>query len=128
MAWKKRKELSMRKIREILRLRLSCKIGVREIARSCSISHSTVGEYLSRVEKAGLTWSRIEKMDNGELVRLVKSNASQKDKRYRPQPNWNYLHKELRKKGVTLQLLWEEYKVIHPEGYQSSQFNEHYNR
>ena len=128
MARKRKKELSMRKVREILRLRLTCKMGVREIARSCSISHSTVGEYLGRAEKAGLSWAKIEKMDDGELARLVKSNTSSKDKGSRPQPDWNHIHQELRKKGVTLQLLWEEYKTIHPEGYQSSQFNEHYNR
>lgn len=127
MARKGEKELSMRKVREILRLSLSCKLGVREIARSCSISHSTVGEYLGRVEKAGLSWAEVEKMDDGDIARLVKNNAPSKDKGSRPQPDWNYIHQELRKKGVTLQLLWEEYKVMHPDGYQSTQFNEHYN-
>lgn len=128
MARKRRKELSMRKVREIFRLRLSCKLGVREIARSCSISHSTAGEYLGKAEKAGLGWAEIEKMDDMELARLVKSDSSSKDKGFRPQPDWNYIHQELRKKGVTLQLLWEEYKAIYPDGYQSTQFNEHYHR
>jgi transposase len=128
MAKRKKKELSMRKIREVLRLRLSCNMGFREIARSCSISHTTVGQYLSRAEESGLTYEEIEKMDDGKLVVLLKKNSVSKDKESRPQPDWSWVHQELKKKGVTLQLLWEEYKEIHPDGYQISQFYEHYNR
>jgi transposase len=118
----------MRKVREVLRLGLSCKLGLREIARSCSISHTTVGQYLSQAEESGLTYEQIERMDDGELVVLFKKSALSKDKGSRPQADWSWMHQELKKKGVTLQLLWEEYKEIHPDGYQLSQFYEHYNR
>jgi transposase len=128
MAKKRRKELSMRKIREVLRLGLSCNLGLREIARSCSISPGTASNYLDRADKAGLSYGQIEKMDDGELIGLLKSDTVSKDKGSRAQPDWSWVHQELKKKGVTLQLLWEEYKEIHPDGYQTSQFYEHYNR
>jgi transposase len=67
-------------------------------------------------------------MEDGELICLLKSDTVPKDKGSRPQPDWGWTHQELKKKGVTLQLLWEEYKEIHPDGYQLSQFYEHYNR
>lgn len=118
----------MRKMREVVRLGLSCNLGHREIARSCSISHTTVGQYLSWAEESGLTYEQIEEMDDWQLVGLLKKNSVSKDKESRPQPDWGWIHQELRKKGVTLQLLWEEYKEIHPDGYQISQFYEHYNR
>ena len=72
MARRRQKGLSMRKVREIVRLGLNCQMGCREIARSCSISHSTVSEYLNRVKGNGLSYGEIEKMSDGELERLVK--------------------------------------------------------
>lgn len=128
MAKRRKKELSMRKIREVLRLGMNCNIGNREIGRSCLISHTTVGEYLSQAKKTGLTYEQIEKLDDGELIRLLKSDPVSKAKESRPQPDWSWVHQELKRKGVTLQLLWQEYKEIHPDGYQSSHFYEHYNR
>jgi len=131
MARSRQKGLSMRKVREILRLGLNCQMGCREIARSCSISHSTVSEYLSRVKGDGLTYGEIEKMSDGELERLVKggrAGKAGKSNGRRPQPDWGVIHQELKKSGVTLQLLWQEYKQIHPDGYQSTQFCELYNR
>jgi len=133
----------MRKIREIVRLGLNCQMGCREIARSCSISHSTVSEYLNRVKGNGLTYGDIEKMSDGELERLVKGGREGKAVKAgktgktgdagkangsRPQPDWGVIHQELKKSGVTLQLLWQEYKQIHPDGYQSTQFCELYSR
>lgn len=129
MARKRRKGLSMRKVREILRLSFQCNIGNREIARSCCISHTVVNEYLKRFKEAGLRdYSQIAKISDAQLVSLLKNVASSSNKELRPRPDWNTIHQELRKKGVTLQLLWEEYKAIYPDGYQSSQFNEHYKR
>jgi len=118
----------MRKIREILRLGLKCGMGCRQIGRSCSISHSTVSEYLHRAKKAGLAYDEIENMDDLQLERLVKNDVSEKSTQNRDQPDWKVIHQELKKKGVTLQLLWQEYKLIHPEGYQSTQFYELYSR
>jgi len=128
MVRKRTKGLSMRKIREILRLSLNNNMGHRQIARSCSISHATVGAYIKRVQEAGLTYSQLENMDDTQLQNILRGNEGEKDQNGRPQPDWDFVHQELKKKGVTLQLLWEEYKQIHPDGYQSSQFYEHYNR
>lgn len=124
----RRKELSIRKIREVLRLGLDCDMGNREIARSCVISHSTVGEYLNRARESGLSLEDIEKMDDGDLQRFLKGAVPLEGKDARVQPDWSLIHRELKKKGVTLQLLWEEYRETHPDGYQPSRFYELYNR
>lgn len=125
----------MRKVREILRLGLKCGMGYRRIGRSCSTSHSTVSEYLKRVKTKGLTYDEIENMDDLQLERLLKNGLPEKSSQSREQPDWKreqpdwkVVHQELKKKGVTLQLLWEEYKQIHPDGYQSTQFYELYSR
>jgi transposase len=130
MARKKRnKELSMRKIREILRLSMQCGMKNREIARSCTISHTVVNDYLRRLKESGISsHAGVEKMDDNELRRLLKGNDQNNRTEDRPLPDWGWIHKEKKKKGVTLQLLWQEYKEIHPDGYQLSQFYEHYNR
>ncbi len=127
MARRKKKDLSMRKIREVLRLGMKCGMGNREIARSCSISPSTVSMYLRLAEEKGISYERIAEMDDSELIRLLKRGAGSSGVEGRPLPDWSWVYQELKKKGVTLQLLWEEYKAEHPEGYQLSQFYELYN-
>jgi len=124
---KKGKELSMRKIREVLRLAESGGMSIREIARSCSISHMTVSKYLRLADERGLSYRRIVGVDDVELRRLLKGKTVRK-KSDRPQPDWSWVHSELKKKSVTLYLLWQEYKSIHPDGYQPTQFYELYNR
>ena len=111
----------MRKVKEILRLRWSLGLGARQIARSCSVSHSTVGEVLTRAEAAGFSWPLPEGLDEAALeAKLYPSPPQAKDAK--PMPDMEYIHKELRREGVTLQLLWEEYKEIHPDGYQHTRF------
>jgi len=119
---RKGKELSMRKVREVLRLIMVCGMGDREIARSCSVSHATVGKYRSKAKEVGLTYSEIEEMDDSRLKCLL--NVGRRDVRIdsRPEPDLEWIHMELKKKGVTISLLWEEYKGIHPDGYQISRF------
>jgi len=121
------KELSMRKIREVLRLAEKGEMSEREIARSCSISHTTAGKYLQLAEERGLSYRQIEGMDDEELRRFFKGKKVGK-RSDRPQPDWGWVHGELKKKSVTLYLLWQEYKAIHPDGYQLTQFYELYNR
>ncbi len=123
---KRKKELSMRKVREILRLALSCGMGQREISRCCSVSPSTVGNYLFIAQEKNLSYAEISRMSD-EQLRLV-FQCKKQGQKSRPQPNWEEIHRELKKKGVTLQLLWQEYKQAHPDGWQSTQFCEHYNR
>lgn len=118
------RRLSMRKIKEILRLKWEVGLAARQIAHSLSISHSTVLDMLRRAERAGFTWP-LPDLDDATLeTRLYPGNPD--PARKRPEPDMAYIHRELRRKGVTLQLLWWEYKQTHPDGLQYSQFCEHY--
>jgi transposase len=129
MARKKRsKELSMRKIQEVLRLHLSCGMGPREISRSLSISPATASNYINAAKEADLSYPLITGMGEEELKRIIKGEKTSDQRSSRPQPNWKEIHGELKKKRVTLQLLWEEYKAIHPDGYQSTQFCDLYRK
>ena len=115
----------MRKIKEVLRLKYETDLSYDEIGRSCSIGHTTVGEYLNRAKKAGLRWPLPEDMDDNLLEKLLYPRSKSKIPS-RPIPDWNYTHKELKKKSVTLFLLWEEYKETYPEGYEYSWFCNNY--
>jgi hypothetical protein len=120
--------LSMRKLREILRLHLQMAMGPRAIARSLSVSPSTVSGYLGRVRVAKLSWPLPPELDDDTaLERLLFADESP-PRSSRLEPDWARLHLELRKKHVTKQLLWEEYKAEQPDGYPFSQFCEKYAR
>lgn len=116
--------LSMRKIREVLRLKFDRGLSNREIALACSIGRTTVHEYLERAGRAGLKWP--VDIDDEQLDRLLFKRDDCGLEKMRPLPDWAEVHKELKRKGVTLCLLWQEYKAVSPEGYQYSQFCEHY--
>lgn len=121
----------MRKVGEIFRLSTECgKKTNRAIARSCGISHTAVNEYLKRAREAGLSEAEIGRMSEYELKeRLKAAGLSEAGKPSRPQADWSKVYEELKNKSVTLQLLWEEYKVSHPEKhYRLSQFCELYRR
>ncbi len=118
--------LSMRKIRDVLRLR-SLGISVRSIAESLNIGSSTVGDYLKRAQAARLSWPLPEDLDDLALERIL--FVAREDQRpSRPLPDWTWVHHELRRKSVTLALLWDEYKNQYPDGYQYSQFCDLYRR
>ncbi len=115
------RRLPMRKTQEILRLHFAAGLTRRQIASSCSVSRSTVSEYIYRAEGAGLDWERIRAMSPGELEAKLFCKPPYRS-RGRPQPDFAAIHRQLRRKHVTLQLLWAEYKQAHPQGYQYSQF------
>ena len=121
------KRLSMRKIREILRLYHELKLGKKQIAKICSMSPSTVVEYIRKADTAGVSWPLPEDLDDTALEALLFpiEPPSLTD---RPLPVMAELRQELQSKGVTLMLLWQEYKERYPEGYQYSQFCDHYRR
>lgn len=119
--------LSMRKLREALRLHFELKLSSRGIARSCQASPSTVQGYLGRAKVAGLTWPLPPEMDDEALERLLFPSEGQPVKD-RPEPDYAAIHLELRRKHVTLQLLWQEYREAHADGLQYSQFCERYTR
>lgn len=116
--------ISMRKIREILRLKHVANLSNSQIALSCNLSRESVRKYLKRAEKAGLSWPLPEEMNDLTLEGLLFKDVNPIP--YAPVPDWQVVHQELKKKGVTLFLLWEEYKQIHPSGYQYSRFCELY--
>lgn len=117
--------LSMRKIEEILRLKFEVGLPHRAIAKSCGVSTSTVSEYVTHAKAAGLSWPLPEGMTAEQLeARLYPDKGS--SGRAIPQPDWNYIHKELKRKSVTLSLLWVEYRQDHPDGYGYSQFCHRY--
>ena len=125
---KKKREISMRKIMEILRLGLTRSLSNREIARSLCVSHATVAKYITLAGKTGLTYDKAKDMDDSVLLSFLEKDKAPLQKKVYPDPDWNYICAELRKKGVTLELLWQEYKNIYPDGYQHTQFSEHYRR
>ncbi len=114
--------LTMRKVAEVLRLKWECQLSNRAIARSCSISHSTVAEYLQRAQEAGLSWPLPADLGEDTLYEILFPKAPQPSTRVIPLPDWPLIHTELRRKGVTLRLLWVEYREAHPDGYGHSQF------
>ena len=115
----------MRKIREVLRLYFAAALSIRAIARSLGTSPSTVGDYLRRAKVAGLSWPLPEAVDDAGLERRL-FPVPPPSRTARPLPDWSEVHRELRRKDVTLSLLWQEYKAIHPEGLQYSRFCEQY--
>jgi len=122
-----RERIPMRTIKEVLRLKWSCGLGRRAIAKSCSVAKSTVDEYVSRAEWAGLSWPLPDELDETALDRLLYPPAVKPEPpNPRFLPDWANLHQELKKKSVTLMLLWQEYKESHPDGYQYSHFCERY--
>jgi transposase len=117
--------LSMRKIQEVLRLHAAGH-SQQDISRSCGIGRSTVGEYLQRAREAGLGWPLPDDLDTAALERRLFPPALAVEAAVRGIPDWGAIHRELRRPGVTLWLLWEEYKTIHPQGYQYTWFCQQY--
>jgi transposase len=118
--------LSMRKIREVLRLRFEVGLSARQVAASVQIARSSVGEYERRLAAAGLSWPLPEGLSDTALERRLFPPPPPVPTDTRPIPNWAVLHEELRRPGVTLMLLWEEYRTAHPQGFAYSWFCEHY--
>lgn len=115
----------MRKIRELLRLKFDHRLSARQIAESLRMARSTVGEYERRFIESGLAWP-LPDINDAELERRLFPPRPSIPSAERAMPNWGYVHKELRRPGVTLFLLWQEYKAQYPEGFQYSWFCDHY--
>ena len=120
----------MRKVREVLRLYYAAGMSARAIARSLKVSPAVpakagMGKCIRRAEARGVSWPLPDSVDDAWLERRL-FPAPVPNARRRAMPRWSEVHRELRRKGVTLALLWEEYKAAHPEGLQSSWFCEQY--
>ena len=119
------KGLSMRKVREVLRLHYAAGLSTRAIARSLKVSPATVGKYIRRAEEQGLSWPLPEPLDDAALERRL-FPAPVLSATQRPLPQWSEVHRELRQPDVTLALVWQEYKAAHPGGLQYSWFCDQY--
>ena len=115
-----RPHTTMRKVRDVLRLSWGEQLSLRQVARSLAMPHTTVALFLRRATEAGLTWPLPEELDDDALeARLFAATAPSAS---HAAPDFAAVRKELAIKGVTLQLLWLEYKELHPDGYGYSQF------
>ena len=110
----------MRRIREVLRLRWECGLSERTVASGCSLARSTVAKYVKRAEEAGLSWPLPPDLTDEALERRLFPVGEASEARVTP--DWAQVHRQLSRKGVTLQLLWEEYKQAHPDSFQYTQF------
>ena len=115
----------MRKIHEVLRLHIQAGLSERAIAQSVSLARSTVSKIIKRSHEVGLSWPLPDDLDESRLESMLFPVPLGRPKNCF-EPAWNQIHLEMKRKGVTLQLLWMEYKEQHTDGYQYSQFCERY--
>jgi transposase len=111
--------IPMKNVKIILRMYFVDNCSMRKIAARTGTPYSTVHDNIATVKAKGLTWQQIEDMSE-EVLESILSTADNK----RPLPDWAYIEKELKRSGVTLQLLWQEHKATSPDGYQYSRFCE----
>ena len=119
------KRSAMRKIREVLRLKFEVGLSHQKIAAATGMSKGAVTNAVRRAMQRGLSWPLPAELDDGRLEAMLYAQAAPRA-RY-AQPDYGLMHQELKRKGVTLQLLWEEYAAVHGEhAYRYSQFCAHY--
>ena len=114
--------VSMRHIREVLRLRFASELPQRGIAKSLGLSQGAVSGYLSRARAAGVSWPLPADLDDEQLEALLFPSPPAIAADQRPTPDWAWVHRELRRPNVTLALLWEEYRAGAPDGFGYSWF------
>jgi len=112
----------MRKIKDLLRLKFEQRLSHRQIAASLGISVGSVHEYLQRAQDANITWPQSEQIPDTQLEKSLFPSMCILPQEDVALPDWKSVDRELTRKGVTLLLLWEEYRQIHPLGLGYSQF------
>jgi len=121
------KRSAMRKIKEVLRLKFEVRLSHERIAAASGLSKGAVSKYVRRAIHKSLSWPLPEDLDDNALERLLFPQVVQRE--HFVHADYAYVHQELKRKGVTLQLLWEEYHGAQGErAYQYSQFCWHYQR
>ena len=117
----------MNKIREAIRLHQEAGLSNRQIARALGISRPSVSQYLSDYRSSGLSYSAVATMSDDELVKILEGVKIEVSERYQDlSVRFEHFVKELKRTGVTLDLLWQEYKREKPGGYNRTQFCHHF--
>ena len=112
--------MSMRKIREVLRLTHALGMSRRLVGEATGICKTAVGEYVRRAALAGQSWPIPDEIDDAELERRLFPPPEARSSTSRTEPDWSYNHAELKRRGVTLALLWQEYRAEQTQGYSYS--------
>jgi len=121
------RRLSVKKIREVLKLLWLCGLSERQAGRGSGVGRTTAAEYKERATAAGFSrWEEVEALGEEELERRLFPDSALAPRRERRVGDWPDVHAELKRKGVTLQLLWEEYRAAEPSGYSYSRWCELY--
>ena len=113
-------------ISDVLRLTHTMGLSRRQVAEATGVYKSTVGDYIRRAKAAGITWPIADGLGDAELELRLFPIAGETT--VRAEPDWPRIHAELKWRGVTLVLLWQEYQAEHPGGYSSSRFCELFDR
>jgi len=111
----------MRQVRDVIKLHSDMGLSLRKIEGATNVARSTVGDYIKRFKSLGLSLEQIDKLHDDTLKLKFFPEVDSVVVSRKAMPNMNYLHEELKKRKqtkVTLQLLWEEYKRDHPDGYE----------
>ena len=116
-----KQRLPMRKIRDVLRLSADG-LSNRQIAASLNIGATAAGAFLRRARAVGIGWPLPDDLDDDALEARLYPAAPDASHNQRPLPDWPTIHRELSRKGVTLQLLWQEQRAVHANGHAYSQF------
>lgn len=119
------KRSAMRKIKDVLRLKFEARLSHEKIAAATGMSKGAVTNTVQRAAEKGLSWPLPTDLDDSRLEAMLYRQAA--PRREYAQPDYALMHQELKRNGVTLQLLWEEYTAAHGEhAYRYSQFCAHY--
>jgi transposase len=118
--------MSMRKIRDVLRLTHGLGMSRRLVGEATGLGKTAVGDYVRRAAVAGLNWPIPDEIDDAELERRLFPLGDMASSAERAEPDWSHIHAELKRRGVTLALLWQEYRAEHARGYAYSWFCERY--
>ena len=114
--------MSMRKIREVLRLTHELGLTVRQVREATGVGKTAVSEYVSRAKVVGITWPIPPEISDAELERLLFTPPGFHEGSTKPIPDWTKVHEELKRRGVTLMILWEEHRAAYIDGHGYSRF------
>src|SRR5271165_3993504 len=118
--------MSMRKIREVLRLTHELGLSVRQVREATGVGKTAVCEYVNRARVIGITWPIPPEISDAELELRLFTAAGFHEGPTKPLPDWTKVHEELKRRGVTLMILWEEHRAEHVDGHGYSRFCELY--